>query len=233
MTTSALPAGAPPGAPPFYDEELVISARLFAWTDRFLAKIEFGEHWIWTAHSPQFTLDGRHRMVRHLAYELVTGGDVAGRQLVPGCEEQRCIRPLHMAFRAKQKKRAAHRDVAEDGELIVCRRCEQPRRSSEFSKSRLNRSGRQAYCRHCMTAYGRVHAGVRYDHAFRLVPAGQRCEICGEDGGKRSLHFDHDHRTGVFRGWLCHHCNAALGRLRDNPDLCRRAAAYLEARGGP
>lgn len=55
------------------------------------------------------------------------------------------------------------------------------------------------------------------------------CELCGgpPNGRGDCLHLDHDHKTGVFRGWLCCMCNQALGLLRDNPDLCIAAAKYL------
>jgi hypothetical protein len=41
-------------------------------------------------------------------------------------------------------------------------------------------------------------------------------------------HWDHDHKTGLFRGWLCSGCNTGLGMFRDNPESLRRAALYLE-----
>jgi hypothetical protein len=34
------------------------------------------------------------------------------------------------------------------------------------------------------------------------------CEICG---ARKMLMFDHDHKTGAFRGWLCRPCNSRLG----------------------
>ena len=54
------------------------------------------------------------------------------------------------------------------------------------------------------------------------------CEVCGGKGGKQPIHFDHDHATGLFRGWLCHHCNVILGMARDNADLLLKLATYLE-----
>ena len=54
------------------------------------------------------------------------------------------------------------------------------------------------------------------------------CEICGRQC--ESLDFDHDHATGLFRGWLCRACNLALGQFRDDPELLRKAAAYVEAK---
>jgi hypothetical protein len=55
------------------------------------------------------------------------------------------------------------------------------------------------------------------------------CEICAEPEPKgRKLHFDHCHKSGRFRGWLCNRCNKALGMARDDPEILVRMAAYLE-----
>ena len=53
----------------------------------------------------------------------------------------------------------------------------------------------------------------------------KNCEICGEDG---KICWDHDHKTGLFRGWLCNRCNRTLGFVYDNPELLRNLANYLE-----
>lgn len=53
------------------------------------------------------------------------------------------------------------------------------------------------------------------------------CEVCG-GRTKHSLHLDHDHATGKFRGWLCHNCNSALGHVKDNVETLIKLAAYLE-----
>jgi len=56
-----------------------------------------------------------------------------------------------------------------------------------------------------------------------------RCAICriDEPKGKGSWHVDHDHDTNKIRSLLCHHCNLALGHMRDKPEICELAADYL------
>lgn len=59
------------------------------------------------------------------------------------------------------------------------------------------------------------------------------CAICHSppQGHRRHLDVDHDHTTSEVRGLLCSPCNRAIGYLRDDPDLLRAAAAYLERVG--
>lgn len=54
-----------------------------------------------------------------------------------------------------------------------------------------------------------------------------RCAICGEVPEK-PLHYDHDHGTGAFRGFLCGPCNIGLGCFCDNVQRLERAIAYLK-----
>jgi hypothetical protein len=58
--------------------------------------------------------------------------------------------------------------------------------------------------------------------------ASSRTRSTGPRRGTRRLNVDHNHETGQIRGLLCSRCNTGLGLLGDNPDLLRRAAAYLE-----
>ena len=47
-------------------------------------------------------------------------------------------------------------------------------------------------------------------------------ETCG------TLHLDHCHVTGIFRGWICQNCNWLLGFCKDSPDIIKKAVTYLE-----
>lgn len=58
-------------------------------------------------------------------------------------------------------------------------------------------------------------------------PCPEVCEIpgCGNVG---KIHFDHCHKTDKARGWLCFNCNAALGHVKDRPEVLRALADYLD-----
>lgn len=61
------------------------------------------------------------------------------------------------------------------------------------------------------------------------------CAICGSHpsdnygGFHDGYHIDHQHVTEKIRGLLCKHCNIGIGMLKDSPQICRAAAAYLSA----
>lgn len=59
-----------------------------------------------------------------------------------------------------------------------------------------------------------------------------RCAICGDLPKRKRLAFDHCHKTGKPRAFLCHPCNGALGLFRDDPELLRKAIAYLRLHSG-
>lgn len=63
-------------------------------------------------------------------------------------------------------------------------------------------------------------------------------EGCGVCGSKERLHIDHDHTCcpeghsprscgRCVRGVLCHHCNTALGLLKEDPERITALLRYL------
>ncbi len=50
------------------------------------------------------------------------------------------------------------------------------------------------------------------------------CEICGS---MDIISYDHDHATGLFRGWICRRCNMTLGLVKDNSEMLMRMIKYL------
>lgn len=67
-----------------------------------------------------------------------------------------------------------------------------------------------------------------------LVAQNGKCAICSaEDGGTRkgnakAFAIDHDHNTGKVRGLLCEACNQGIGKLKDDPEILRKAADYID-----
>jgi hypothetical protein len=69
----------------------------------------------------------------------------------------------------------------------------------------------------------------------KLVEAAGRprpsiCDLCRKNNG--GIVFDHCHRTGQFRGWLCNRCNTAIGLAYESPKVLRAMARYVERSGG-
>jgi len=50
------------------------------------------------------------------------------------------------------------------------------------------------------------------------------CELCN---GTTRIAYDHCHKTGKFRGWLCMKCNTALGLVNDDIELLQKMIKYL------
>ncbi len=78
---------------------------------------------------------------------------------------------------------------------------------------------RKSFIVPCLASVDEIHAAY----------TGQ-CDICMKsDDGERGLHLDHDHKTGRFRGWLCHQCNIMIGMAGDNPALLAKATDWLRS----
>jgi hypothetical protein len=123
-----------------------------------------------------------------------------------------------------------------------CPECEEVKALGEFPRNRSAHDGRGGYCKPCHNAkgkvtYTRLYGGTRHYHLQRrygisatkvdelITEQGGHCAIC-RDG--KAEHVDHEHLTGRVRGILCFNCNGGLGQFKDNPDVLKRAVAYLE-----
>lgn len=117
-----------------------------------------------------------------------------------------------------------------------CRDCE-----AEYLKARLENkaardSKREAARRYARSARNRelrlakLYGITVADYDAMVEAQGNRCAICQTEtitGNATYWHVDHDHATGRIRGLLCHYCNLGLGSFKDDPELLRRAVAYL------
>lgn len=83
------------------------------------------------------------------------------------------------------------------------------------------------FCSGCIGAVRSVRRfGGDVEAAVALL-AVRRCAGCG-DGSSR-LYVDHDHATGVVRGWLCLHCNTGIGHARESVARLASWSRYLLA----
>jgi hypothetical protein len=63
-----------------------------------------------------------------------------------------------------------------------------------------------------------------------LKKQNNKCYICNRPDSEqtRSLHIDHDHKTGKVRALLCHHCNTTIGSLKENTKVLKNIINYLK-----
>jgi hypothetical protein len=112
-----------------------------------------------------------------------------------------------------------------------CRGCQETKALVEFPASARARDGRYFRCKACASAiarrdyFKRTYGMAEADVQALAAAQGGLCAICRV---APAVHVDHDHATGTVRGMLCFPCNAAVGHLRDDPQVVRQAAVYLE-----
>ncbi|WP_340382021.1 endonuclease VII domain-containing protein [Streptomyces sp. SS7] len=113
----------------------------------------------------------------------------------------------------------------------LCRTCGEVKPHSEWHRNATASDGLSTRCRSCRAERG------RQDHlkrSYGLTMAERDAMVASHMGlcviclKAPAIHVDHCHQTGRVRGVLCFNCNSAIGKLGDDPDAVRRAAAYLE-----
>ena len=105
---------------------------------------------------------------------------------------------------------------------------------------RWNYNGMCVECKRDSDRASNLKAGKKYTTKVKyglsmeqvnsmFIDQDNKCAICNDDFGDiYKAQIDHCHETGDVRGLLCINCNWLLGKSRDNPQLLRQAANYLE-----
>lgn len=124
----------------------------------------------------------------------------------------------------------------------LCTKCRKQKPYSEFYK---RQSGNfSLWCKDCnnnIIFEKEREATLKYNYGLTLLQyetilKSQEgvCVICGLPETKKyrgkiiCLAVDHDHKTGKIRGLLCSRCNTAIGLAKDDPQILRNMAKYLE-----
>lgn len=165
-------------------------------------------------------------------------------QFVPAVVDEAAKEARYTARRSNEKR---------------CSQCGETKPIEQFSKTRDGKYGPvlRSNCKACASARAYrwfldnrdrakevqrnrnmvLNYGITADE-YRQRAEQQRhvCAICRKpetverDGKVMLLSVDHCHSTGRVRGLLCNNCNRAIGLLKDNVELLRKAVDYLEGR---
>ncbi|MFF3502733.1 endonuclease VII domain-containing protein [Streptomyces sp. NPDC003247] len=112
-----------------------------------------------------------------------------------------------------------------------CPQCQEIKPHAEWERNKSSSDGWSSYCRVCRAERNRISY---FKRKYGLTPTERDTMIASQMGlcviclKAPAVHVDHCHETGKVRGVLCFNCNSAIGKLGDDPDAVRRAAAYLE-----
>ncbi|MFJ4582916.1 endonuclease VII domain-containing protein [Streptomyces echinatus] len=141
-----------------------------------------------------------------------------------------CWAEYHQSRQLARGKNIRPRVTTSEGHKF-CRSCGEIKPHSEWHRNATASDGLSTSCKACRATKGRAgHLRRSYglteaERDAMVVSQRGLCAIC-LDGPPE--HVDHCHKTGRVRGVLCFNCNSAIGKLRDDPDVGRRAVAYLE-----
>ena len=140
--------------------------------------------------------------------------------------------------------------------LKRCSVCGQEKPLSEFYNRKTSKDGKGYRCKECdskarkkwqadnpeRAKYSSRNRSIKTKYGIDIEQYNQilkdqnyQCAICGcttqKHSYQKNFNIDHNHETGEVRGLLCTACNRALGLFKDNPDILRKAAEYLDKRG--
>ncbi len=126
-----------------------------------------------------------------------------------------------MPFKNPADKRAYEKRLVADGRMAAYKRKSRARPEAKALAAATEARRRTRDPERCRAQRRRAYGAVDPSGELKAGP----CEICGTHADP--LHYDHDHVTGAFAGWLCGNCNRAIGLMKDDAERLEKAAAYV------
>lgn len=130
-------------------------------------------------------------------------------------------KPVRRVYKTnKMLKLHPHRWSRKYDECSICHRTSVPHEA-------------KGQCKNCYIVpftreYRKKHPQKNYrvlkTHENATRPKSGQCEICTK---KCNTVYDHDHKTGKFRGWICQQCNTSLGMIKDKIEILQKMITYL------
>jgi RNA polymerase-binding transcription factor DksA len=171
--------------------------------------------WVWTGKYngdvPFFRIDKVSTSARRYAHTVLISKLDTRVRLLPTCGTRGCCNPAH-ARTANPNQKSIY--------------------NKEYQRS-WSRKNRDKY-----REFGLLRRYRMTFSQFQKLKESQDglCAVClvPFEEGKRETRpcVDHCHNSGMIRGLLCHTCNSGLGMMKDNPEILRRAIAYLDSARG-
>lgn len=108
-----------------------------------------------------------------------------------------------------------------------------PYKDPERGKAYLREYGKKWRPAH--PGYWRKHnwrkRGLDPIEAGKLYDSIDNCAVCNSEVTGSNKHIDHDHRSALPRGVLCKKCNLAIGLMREDSAILKKAISYLRNEG--
>lgn len=109
----------------------------------------------------------------------------------------------------------------------ICCTCKENLPAKDFPRS-VGLPGERGYqCKICALIAVKKLTFTRKQYLQLLEAQDYQCKICSVQFGP-DVKPELDHKGKVVRGFLCHHCNMALGAVRDSVEILTRAKPYLQ-----